>query len=495
VVPRELNIAEARRLRDDCEFRVDQMERTIGVHQRQRVTAFFFRSPDEKRALMGAATTYIAKPWRNEVYLQLAAWPHPVLAHEIAHVVAGNLAPGPFRVAASVNGLWPEASLIEGMAVAAAWDASDGMTPHQWARAMVDLKLAPSIDDLLGTGFLSQPKERAYTLAGSFLRFIAERRGWGAVRRIYREGRLDAAGEDTRQLESQWLTFVRSVPLPPSGIAFASQRFARGSIFSRICPHAVANLRLMIQSDLAANDARAAMASCQALLEIDPEDTWARTTLLAALARRDRINEAERELRSLIGPPSAAPPTLWAAKHALADAAWRRGETNEAIVRYGELLREPQGEDATRLLEVKLLALRSVPEQRTTLLEMLVGRDGVPPDPPTTMYFAQRLSAQRGDGLGMYLAARQLFYAQRFDLAVELMESAIAEGLPTRLLMFAALRLVGMSHFANGSMDKATHAWRKLASIGDPAHVLEAADWQQRATWSARSSTVKQGIL
>ena len=44
---------------------------------------------------MGAMRVYIAKPWRREVYLQLADFPHPVFAHELAHVVARNASSGP----------------------------------------------------------------------------------------------------------------------------------------------------------------------------------------------------------------------------------------------------------------------------------------------------------------------------------------------------------------------------------------------------------------
>ena len=40
---------------------------------------------------MGAADTYIAKPWRREVYVQAAGYPHPVLGHELMHVLAGVL--------------------------------------------------------------------------------------------------------------------------------------------------------------------------------------------------------------------------------------------------------------------------------------------------------------------------------------------------------------------------------------------------------------------
>lgn len=483
VVPRELNRDEAERLRDDCDFRVWQMERVIGVTQRSRVTAFFFRSSDEKRVLMGAATTYIAKPWRNEVYLQLNGWPHPVLAHEIAHVVAGNLAPVPFRVAAGWGGLWPEASLIEGLAVAAAWDASDGLTPHQWSRAMLDLNMSPSIQGLFGTGFLTQPKARAYTLAGSFLKYVAETRGWKVVREIYRSGGFATVGTPLAELEAEWLAFIRRTDLPSEGLDLASQRFSHGSIFSSVCPHQVANLRLAVQGDLAAQDFDGALNSCRALLDVDPADTWARTTLLSTLARKGATARAEAELASLVGPPSAPAPTIWAAKHALADAAWRRGDLTDARGRYDELLADAQSEDATRLLEVKRLALTSPQAERKTLFALLVGDDSGPPDPVTAVHLAHELTRVRSDGLGPYLEARQLFFVGGFAEAVRLMENARIAGLPTERLQAAALRIEAISRFVVGPPAQADATWNAFAALGGETNRLEAADWAQRIKW------------
>ncbi|HEX5661201.1 MAG TPA: hypothetical protein VFX59_28615, partial [Polyangiales bacterium] len=98
ILPRELPEGVAHRIAEDCEFLITQVSRTLGVKEDAKISAFFFRSPEEKRDLMGAARVYIAKPWRREVYLQLADYPHPVLAHELAHVVARHASRGMFGV-------------------------------------------------------------------------------------------------------------------------------------------------------------------------------------------------------------------------------------------------------------------------------------------------------------------------------------------------------------------------------------------------------------
>src|SRR6185295_15559479 len=225
VVPRELPPREARLLADDCSYRIVAAERALGLRHPARITAFFFRSSEEKRALMGAAETYIAKPWRDEVYLQLDAFPHPVLAHEIAHVVAGAGGAGPFRVAGSFGGLLPDAGAIEGVAVAVAWDSKDGLSPHEWARAMRENGTAPTLASALH-GFLFQPGPRAYTIAGSFYRFLLDEKGAAVVRRAYATGDVErAAGASLGQLGREWAAYLQHVPLSADARGLAAMRF------------------------------------------------------------------------------------------------------------------------------------------------------------------------------------------------------------------------------------------------------------------------------
>src|SRR5690606_34710783 len=116
----------------DCDAQVRAVEGWMGIEGKDRITAYLFRDPGQKRRLMGAATTYIAKPWRKEVYLQDSGFPHPVLGHEIAHVVAGSFSQGPFRIGGGM-GLRSNPGLVEGIAVAASPDENDDLTPLEWS--------------------------------------------------------------------------------------------------------------------------------------------------------------------------------------------------------------------------------------------------------------------------------------------------------------------------------------------------------------------------
>jgi hypothetical protein len=153
VYPSTTREQEANLLVKDCDEEVAAVEKRLGASGPARVRAFFFRDADDKKRLMGAAHTYIAKPWREEVYLQLGGYPHPVLGHELAHVIAGSFGRGPFRIAGDLGGLLPNPGLIEGMAVAASPDDED-LTDAQWARAMMQIGILPDMRTIFSLEFL-----------------------------------------------------------------------------------------------------------------------------------------------------------------------------------------------------------------------------------------------------------------------------------------------------------------------------------------------------
>ena len=486
--PRDLPLAERERLVADCDLRVRMAEADLGVRQERPVTAFFFRSAEEKQRFMGAAHTFVAKPWRDEVYLQLRGWPHPVLHHEVVHVVAGNTAVGPFRVGGHLGGWLPDPALIEGVAVAVAWDVRDGLTPHQWAAAMRRLDLMPSLDGVVGLSFLGQPPRNAYTVAGSFIRYLIDTYGAAPVRRAYRTGDLaEAVGRPLAELEREWHAFLDEVELPDDAMALAEVRFSERSIFSAVCPHEVAKLRTELAADIAVGDAPRALESCHELLDIDPGDAVTRAQCVGVNAWSGRLEQALAELRLLESEPEAPEPIQALAREGLADAAWRRGDAGEAIAMYRALLDEPQTDDIARQIEVKVIGIEAGGPQARLVFDLLVGEVGAAATPPVAVYIARELARERIDGLGPYLEARQLMAAGRYDLALPAIELGRERGLPTERLREEARRMHGTTLLAVGRTGAAARAWRE--ALADPGSSegqrAEARDWLRRIRMEA----------
>jgi len=488
VVPRELPIERRERLARHCDFRVAQMERFFGVREPTPVRVYLFRSPGEKRALMGAASTNIAKPWRHEVYLQQSGWPHPVLAHEIAHVIAGHVAPGPFRLSGRLGGLWPDAALVEGAAVAAAWEgsSSSGLTPHESVHAMIALGIAPSLRALFGAGFFGQQKGLAYTVTGSLLRWIHQTRGAETLRQVYRSGDLAGSlGTSLDTLEAQWRAFVTATPLPEDARALAELRFSGASVLSSVCPHQVAAERQVLSGALAAGDAFEATESCGRILAMDDADHSTRGTLAALAAREGDHEAATRALATL---EAGAPAALVAhTRHALADEAWRNGEREEARRTYEALLTEPQTRDQTRLLQVKAIALSRPGREEKLLFDLLVGAPGQRVDGATAVYLCRELREVRDDGLPHYLESRQLLNNERFEPAAALLAEARARGLPSEALEIEAIRIVAMARYAIGDRPGARRLFHLEHRRGDAALRAEAEDWLARIRHDERT--------
>jgi tetratricopeptide (TPR) repeat protein len=479
-MPRETQPEDARRLLEDCDFQVERARRLTGVRSEEPVTAYFFRSQNEKKDLIGIGRTLIAKPWRREVYLQMAGWPDPVLGHEIVHAVLSEAGRGPFAVASTLGGLVPNPGIIEGAAVALAWDIRDDLDPDQWSRIMLDRGELPPADALMSVRFSSLPARRAYMAAGSLIRFLIASRGVDALLDAYRRGRVDALGE----LEPRWHGYLAKVAVTPHERGIAEVALAQPSIFTAVCPHTLAQLRANLHGDAAARDDARMQETCRAILDIDDAEAQARAALVGALARSGKRDEALAELQRLREAMSAPKPVVAAALEAYADANWTLGRYDEAAALYDELLALPRTDGPSRQSEVKRLALSGDPSERDLIHQMMLGRTSS----AVAVHIAQALSVIRSDGLGAYLEARQLVGQSQYALALPLLQEAKRRGLPTLRLDHELSRLLGVTFFALGQYAESAAAWKERGWINRAAGA-EAERWLERIEY-ARTGTV-----
>ncbi len=479
-MPRETLPEDARRLLEDCDFHVERTRKLLGLSSTEPVTAYFFRNQNEKKDLIGVGRTLIAKPWRGEVYLQMAGWPHPVLGHEIAHAVLAEAGRGPFSVAATFGGLIPNPGIVEGAAVALAWDLRDDLDPDQWSRIMVDRQELPAASTVMSVEFSALPARRAYMAAGSIIRFLIATRGMDAFLEAYRGGTIEGLPE----LEAQWHTYLEEVPVTPHERGVAEVALARPSIFSAVCPHELARLRAHLSGDTAARDDARTIETCRAILDIDGHEAQAHAALVGALARAGNDAEALAELDALRGAMNAPKPIVAAALEQYADASWTLGNLGEAAKLYEELLAIPRTDGPARQSEVKKIALGATPAERELIYEMLLGRSSS----PVVVHLAHALASMRDDGLGQYLEARQLMGRNRFALALPLLQEATRLGLPTLRLRLELSRLLGITFFALGRYGESAEAWRQRAWTSRAANA-EAERWLERIEY-AQTRTV-----
>ncbi len=429
VYPESLLSEEADLLVKDCEEQLAAVERTLGAPGPDRIRAFFFRDAGEKKRLMGAADTLIAKPWRHEVYVQRSGYPNPILGHELAHVVAGSFGRGPFRVAGAWGGLLFDPGLIEGVAVAASPD-DDELSDAQWAHAMLDMGSLPPIREVFSQSFFNMAASKSYMLAGAFVRFVHGRYGAGAVRAWYRGTSLEiATGRTWDVLDAEFRVHVASTSLSPEAVSFARARFEHPAVFGRKCPHVVDALRSRADRCRARNEVLHATAGYRDVLARDPHDWGARYGVGVVQQRYGDPAEGERELRALAGNDGA--PRTWRdwAKDALADAELLGGDDARAAGEYRNLAARSLDEDFARTEEVKALAVAD-PAGRSTILAQLIGAPGRPADPVLAAERAGEWEARTGSPLAAYLVGRSMVTSEWFREAAPHLDRAIAAGEP-----------------------------------------------------------------
>jgi hypothetical protein len=285
---------DAHMLARECDAHVAQLERYFETDGPERTTVFVFASADQKGALMGAASTFIAKPWREEIYVQGAGFPHRVLRHELAHVIAGSFGTGPFRVAGPLGGVIPDPGRIEGVAVAAS-PRQEELTLDEWAKAMKDLKLLPELERVFKLSFLGEPSSRAYVVAGAFITWFKTTHGTEALKSWYGGARLSdvANGKAITALERDWHAALDQISVSPQAMTVARARFDRPAIFGRTCPHVVDRLREEAGWAIGRLDTDAARERYGEVLLLDPGNLDARMGLAACALRDGKIDDAK----------------------------------------------------------------------------------------------------------------------------------------------------------------------------------------------------------
>jgi hypothetical protein len=441
VYPSTTREQEAILLVRDCEEEIAAVEKRLGARGPARVRAFFFRDAEDKKRLMGAAHTYIAKPWREEVYLQLGGYPHPVLGHELAHVIAGSFGRGPFRIAGDAGGLLPNPGLIEGVAVAASPDDED-LTDAQWARAMMQIGILPDMRSIFSLEFLGGASSKSYTLAGAFITWLGETRGFEVVRAWYAGGDIRALTKlDWAALDGAFKDHLKPVPLPDEAESFARAKFARPGLFGRKCPHVVDALRH--EADVCRDTQRYADAIrlYRKAIAKDAQDFASRKELATVERRHGDREQGRAALTELATADDKAVPRTYKdrADEALADAQLIDGDTEGAANRYEAMARRTVDEDVARTLEVKALGARD-PAARPAVQALLLGDETHGSDVFLGGVELGVWKASAPSGLVSYLIGRNLVGRGFYERGARHLDDALAGTLPTPRVARETLR-------------------------------------------------------
>lgn len=483
-----IDLEEARALFEDHRFRLARVEERLGLHHPRRIHSFVYGSPAQKRALMGGSRVDVARPWLDQIHLNRLSYGDPVLQHELAHVVLGGAAPGPFHV--PMRGLAPQMALVEG--AAEALEPPNGpLLVHQWAAALRRAHIAPDLLAIMGPGgFWAQPAGKAYVATGSFLAWLLETRGPERFLKAYASGDLEAAyGQPLAELDRAWGAWLDGLTLPEDAIALALQRYDRKAVFSRVCPLEIARLEARIGEAVARGEldrARALSEQVAAFIPGEPRGQMLLASVRALDADPEGVARAVGRLESL---ESTGEATMTRARELLGDARWRAGDLPGAVAAYAAIAERVQTEDRRRNVLVKRDTAAS-PSREPILGPYLLGESD---DAEAVDYLAEAVADLPGDPLPLYLAARRLAVDRDFEAASRAAASA-APGLRTEtaglgedtraLLDRENAYFLGVVEIRAGRLERGMASLRRARELTPWAgRRLAIDDWLARARW------------
>jgi hypothetical protein len=469
----------------DHEFRLAQVCQTIGVDPAAigTIRSFYFATADAKARWMGARHVEMAKPWLRQIYLTHEGFPHPSLRHELAHVVAGTFGDPWFGVAARrVVGLplLVNPGLIEGLAVALDWPGgSRSMTPHQSMRAMELLGYAPSADDVFSVRFMTLSSARGYTAAGSFLRFLLDTYGPAPVRAVYRSGGDFAAafGKSRSALVAEWRAMLATVEVPAAELELARERFRRGGVFARPCPHAIARREAEAMARLARGDRPGAIRLLRQVCRDAPEEPTYALTLAAVLSRGAPAEVAEgRATLERWSTAEHGAQVRASALDGLARLDGAAGDRAATRAHVAAALALPLDDERRRGFEAMALALDRGDLAAGFLAGYFFGTTG-----DDLAWATGAVALAPADGFARYLLGLQQLERGQAAAATASLSAALTLGLPSPRFVRNAARRLAVAAWRADDRAAVLAAAARLDATGHALDRALADDWRARA--------------
>ncbi len=487
-----LTEARARALAVEHETRYAQLSAFFGRSPGRRIGSYVYASAEQKKRLMGAGGTSFEDAVADEFHINSANDdPHPVLTHEMAHIFAAQIDPW-------VPVCW-KIGIHEGIAVAAEWadeSARLEMTPHEACAAMDSLHLLPDIERALSAwGFWTLSGSRAYTAAGSFVRYLVDTYGMARFNALWRRGDFEAAyGKHLSALTGEWRAIIHRTPPTAPQLRRADRLFGSRSIFAAPCAHETAQLESQATAARAVGDGTRAESTLSRLLAIDPDDParlvdWGRAKLAGGDARG-----ALELAGSALTDAHAGPSVRDRALRLSGDAAWHLGRVAAADSFYLQGLTASTSSDDARAYEVLRAALGDT-GVATLLRDYLT--DVTPTDAAALGLLVRARLAVPADALPRYLFGRRLYFAGQPEAAAVELDAALASATLGPLARRTAEELRARADFAAGNSAAAEARFRALATTPgiDTWRRLGALDWAARAAWRGAHGTAGIVVL
>ena len=474
---------------EDCEFQYTQVAAYLtpeGTGLSRKVRAYIYVSPEQKKRLIGAGSTFVEDPFGHGFHIHAQGFPHPVLKHELAHVF--TVPWSPLKVSLNIG-------LHEGIAVAADW--SEGkLTAHQWAKAMHQREIAPPLSAVMGIGFWGHAGSRSYLLAGSFVRFLVDTYGIEKFKKVFLIGNfVKHYGKNLQSLEAEWIDFLEGVPLRDGDVNYTAYRLKQRSAFEQVCTHEMAALRDTAWQAYYRKDFATAVETFGIMLSDEPDNL---STLRGLMYSAYRMLDYEKAL-SLANRIARAEDTRFSPEALLliGDIYWLKNEHEKAMDAYVSIETEYETFERRRMQRIAALSYpdtvlsqpNSAMREERSLRELFRGVL-VTSKPVSEKMALLSVCIQTApeSWLPYFLTGELLQKEKAWEISNAYLHQAVERLIPQQhgKLILEARRLIGINAYQQKDYETAQTAFRSIAetttlSLGE---VLSAQNWIQRCEWA-----------
>ncbi|MBI9071020.1 MAG: hypothetical protein JEY94_05445 [Melioribacteraceae bacterium] len=176
--PESLSAKELKFIIAEHEYYYNLLEHELNISPK-KITSFVFENREQKGELFGARNADVAKPWLNQIYIDVKDFRNS-LKHELVHVFSAEFGVTPFKIAENFN-----PAMIEGIAMAVENDFQ-GMPVHQAAKLAEFSGYKIPLNQLFsGFNFFGNVSSLSYIYSGSFIKYLIDNYGIEKAKNLY----------------------------------------------------------------------------------------------------------------------------------------------------------------------------------------------------------------------------------------------------------------------------------------------------------------------
>lgn len=229
------------RLARDTAFHRSELKPLLGsgVH----VEIYVYPDEQRKKLWFGGGSTDVADVRTPSIHIDDDSWPHPTLRHELVHALAS-------KTAFHGLGFHPNMAFTEGLAVALAPDGRS-LSLDDGAASVIESGRIASVDKLFSPLFWQASGSRAYTVAGSFIKYLIGQAGFDKVNALYAGKSFSSVfGQDQERVIADWKAAIAATFDKERHAVFSEALFRYPGVFADRCPHSKEDLERKRESDI-----------------------------------------------------------------------------------------------------------------------------------------------------------------------------------------------------------------------------------------------------